>query len=64
MSNSHKLPFSLSNTQTIAPFQLVHMDVWGPSPVASNKGFKYYLLVIDDFCKIFLVVSYALQIRG
>lgn len=27
------------------------MDVWGPSPVASNKGFKYYLLVIDDFTR-------------
>lgn len=51
MAKSHKLQFLVSKSCTTAPFQLVHMDVWGPSPVASNKGFKYYLLVIDDFTR-------------
>lgn len=51
MAKSHKLPFPLSDSKTTAPFQLVHMDVWGPSPVASNKGFRYFLLVIDDFTR-------------
>lgn len=51
MAKSHKLKFPISETHTTAPFQLVHMDVWGPSPVASNKGFKYYLLVLDDFSR-------------
>lgn len=27
------------------------MDVWGPSPVASFSGFRYYLLLVDDFTK-------------
>lgn len=51
MAKSHRLPFSLSDTSTSAPFQLVHMDVWGPSPIPSNKGFRYYLLVIDDYTR-------------
>lgn len=51
MAKSHKLQFSVSTSHTTAPFQLVHMDVWGPSPIPSNKGFRYYLLVIDDFTR-------------
>lgn len=51
MAKSHKLSFSLSKSHTSAPFQLVHMDVWGPSPVPSNKGYRYYLLIIDDFSR-------------
>lgn len=27
------------------------MDVWGPSPVVSFSGYKYYLLLVDDFTK-------------
>lgn len=27
------------------------MDVWGPSPVPSFSGYKYYLLLVDDFTK-------------
>ncbi|XP_077232595.1 uncharacterized protein LOC143869939 [Tasmannia lanceolata] len=30
-------------------FQLVHSDVWEPSRVASNNGFKYFIVFIDDF---------------
>ena len=28
--------------------ELVHSDVWGPSPVASRGGLKYYVTFIDD----------------
>jgi transposase InsO family protein len=33
---------------TTAPFDLVHCDVW-TSPVLSTSGFKYYLVLLDDF---------------
>ena len=29
-------------------FQLIHSDVW-TSPVVSNTGFIYYLVLLDDF---------------
>jgi transposase InsO family protein len=30
------------------PIQLLHCDVWTPS-VISNSGFKFYLVILDDF---------------
>lgn len=43
-----RLPFDRSLSRTFAPFELVHCDVW-TSPVLSTSGFKYYLVVLDDF---------------
>ena len=31
------------NNQASAPFELVHYDVWGPCPVLSLTGFKYFV---------------------
>ena len=27
---------------------LIHCDLWGPSPVPSNLGYKYYVIFVDD----------------
>ena len=43
-----RLPFSTSESRTYFPFQLVHADVW-TSPVLSFSGFKYYLVLLDDY---------------
>jgi len=48
MGKHARLPFSHSNTISYFPFQLVHSDVW-TSPVYSNYGYKYYLVLLDDF---------------
>ena len=40
------------NKRAIAPFDLVHSDVWGPCPTISHKGFKYFVTFIDDFSRI------------
>lgn len=31
--------------------ELLHCDVWGPAPITSVSGFRYYLLIVDDFTK-------------
>ena len=31
-----------------AKLELVHTDVWGPSPVTSLGGSRYYVTFIDD----------------
>ena len=43
-----RLPFDTSSTQTIRPFQLIHCDLC-TSPLPSVSGYKYYLVVLDDF---------------
>jgi transposase InsO family protein len=43
-----RLPFHESNNVAAFPFHIIHCDVW-TSPVVSNSGFKYYLVVSDDF---------------
>jgi hypothetical protein len=51
INKSHKLPFSLSSIQTFSPFELIFSDVWGPSPVTSINGYKYYLVFVDHFTR-------------
>ncbi|PHT97665.1 ABC transporter B family member 18 [Capsicum chinense] len=46
-SKSHKLPFLSSSSAYENPFDLVHSSVWGPSPILSMMGYKYFVLFID-----------------
>jgi histone deacetylase 1/2 len=43
-----RLPFVSSDTSIYFPFQLVHSDVW-TSPIPSNSGYKYYVVLIDAY---------------
>jgi hypothetical protein len=42
-----RLPFH-SSSHAARIFYLVHCDLW-TSPVISISGYKYYLVVVDDF---------------
>ncbi|KAJ0775601.1 putative RNA-directed DNA polymerase [Helianthus annuus] len=48
LSNSKRLPFYSSNTFTFAPFDIIHCDLW-TSPITSKTGYKYYMVLIDNF---------------
>ena len=50
-SKSHRLPYSKSFHQTTKPLEIIHSDLWGPSPVVSYTGNKYYVIFVDDFTK-------------
>jgi hypothetical protein len=43
-----RLPFASSVSRTSVPFELVHCDVW-TSPVSSISGYKFYLVLVDDY---------------
>ncbi|GJW15105.1 gag-pol polyprotein [Tanacetum coccineum] len=45
------LPFGNSVSSSNSPFDLVHSDVWGPSPVYTKGGSRYYVLFIEDFTR-------------
>ncbi|KAK1440601.1 hypothetical protein QVD17_06430 [Tagetes erecta] len=43
-----RLPFYDSTSVTFQPFDIIHCDLW-TSPVPSASGFKYYMVLIDNF---------------
>ncbi|KAG8087096.1 hypothetical protein GUJ93_ZPchr0010g9271 [Zizania palustris] len=43
-----RLPFTSSVSSTSAAFELVHCVVW-TSPVLSISGYKFYLVIVDDY---------------
>uniref|UniRef100_A0A2N9FXA9 Integrase catalytic domain-containing protein n=1 Tax=Fagus sylvatica TaxID=28930 RepID=A0A2N9FXA9_FAGSY len=47
----HKLPFVSSQFQSTRPLELVHSDVWGPAPINSSNGYRFYLLFVDDYSR-------------
>lgn len=50
LGKSSRLPFSSTFVAT-RPFERIHCDLWGPSPVFSVQGFKYYVIFIDHFSR-------------
>jgi hypothetical protein len=48
MGRHVRLPFSSSSSHAARIFYLVHCDLW-TSLVLSISGYKYYLVVVDDF---------------
>ncbi|KAJ4793324.1 polyprotein [Rhynchospora pubera] len=51
VAKAHKLPFYDSSSLSTSPLQIIHSDVWGPSPTLSFNGFRYYVIFVDDFSK-------------
>ena len=40
------------NKRTESIFELVHSDVWGPCPVTSKAGFRYFVTFVDGFSRM------------
>ncbi|WKA12737.1 hypothetical protein VitviT2T_030094 [Vitis vinifera] len=45
------LPFNNSESISNSIFELIHSDVWGPSPVASIGGSRYFVVFIDNYSR-------------
>lgn len=43
-----KLPFSSSDFRSSRVLERIHSNVWGPAPVVSAQGFRYYVVFIDN----------------
>ena len=46
-----RLPFPTSSTVYTKPFQLVSMDIWGPSTIKSISGHSYFLTILDAYTR-------------
>ena len=47
----HKLSFPQHVMSSTSPLQLVHSDVWGPTPITSTFGYKYYVIFVYDYTR-------------
>jgi hypothetical protein len=52
--------FSSSTTRTTRPFELIYCDLW-TSPVLSTSGFKYFLVILDDFTHFLWTIPLRLK---
>ncbi|KAL2943034.1 Retrovirus-related Pol polyprotein from transposon RE1 [Bienertia sinuspersici] len=43
-----KQPYKKSKSHASEPFELIHMDIWGPYRVLTRKNHRYFLTVVDD----------------
>lgn len=44
-------PFSVSINRATKSFELIHMDLWGPFAINSSHGYKYFLIILDDYTR-------------
>ena len=45
------LPFNSSELISTDIFDLIHSNVWGPSPVSSIGGSRYFVVFVDDYSR-------------
>lgn len=46
-----RLAFHLSNITSQKPFELIHVDLWGPYHTPSFNGIKYFITIVVDFSR-------------
>ncbi|KAJ0494958.1 putative RNA-directed DNA polymerase [Helianthus annuus] len=51
LSKAKRLPFVENNKRSSRVLDLVHCDLWGPSPIPSTDGYLYYVVFVDDFSR-------------
>ena len=51
MAKQKILPFPFNNNFSDSPFNLVHVNIWGPYSMPTHDDFKYFLSIVDDATK-------------
>jgi hypothetical protein len=51
LAKQHALPFSISTSHASSPFELVHIDIWGPYRHPTINKCKYFITIVDDFSR-------------
>ena len=46
-----KLLFNNSDSFSSTPFNFIHYDIWGPTPVSTEGGSRYFVIFVNDFSR-------------
>ena len=49
LGKHHRATYNSSFNKNTIPFSLIHIDVWGPSPILN--GYKWFITFIDDYAR-------------
>lgn len=52
LAKQKRLPFVSNNNMSSSPFDLIHIDTWGPFSIESVAGFRYFLTIVDDCTRV------------
>jgi len=62
-AKSHRQSFSTSSTVANKPLEIVHYDLWGPSPIVSHNGYRYYVMFTDQFSRFNWIYSVRIKVK-
>lgn len=48
LAKSKRLSFHVDEKRSARILDLVYCDLWGPAPIQSNSGFRFYVIFVDD----------------
>ncbi|TXG57782.1 hypothetical protein EZV62_015611 [Acer yangbiense] len=55
------MPFQRSNITVKASLKLVYSDVWGPAPMLSIEGHRYYIAFVDAYTRFTWIFPFKLK---
>ncbi|KAE8672369.1 hypothetical protein F3Y22_tig00111843pilonHSYRG00119 [Hibiscus syriacus] len=61
LAKQTRLLFPLSCTRSSIPFELIHIDLWGPYRISTHSGHRYFLTIVDDCTRMTWV--YLLRVK-
>ena len=50
MAKSHRISYLANLNKNVIRFSLIHSDVWGPSPVTTSSGYRWFFVIFVDDC--------------
>ena len=48
MAKSHRISYSTNLNKNVVHFSLIHSNVWGPSPMTTFLGYRWFVIFVDD----------------
>jgi len=51
LGKSSRLSLGPTGHKTSAPLELIFSDVWGPAPLFSSDGYRYFVIFVDAYTK-------------